>query len=107
MRQRFLAGDRAAQRFGKASPMHFTEAEAKALRDEYNQANVEGKAAIIDTMAGYGAQRAREMLNQVAPGKPELLRMAELAASRDPAVRGSCAKPPTDPRFRPRTALPG
>jgi hypothetical protein len=87
MARRFLAGDEAARRFATPLPMHFTEAEANDLRQQYNQATVDGKAGFIETLGHYGSGRAREMMAQIAPNKPELIRLAELSANPDPAVR--------------------
>jgi hypothetical protein len=88
MRQRFIVGDEAARRYGKA-PQHFTEAEARDLRTQYNQASAEGKADFLLGLGNYGSGRAREMMFQIAPAKPELIRLAELSAAADPAVRSA------------------
>lgn len=87
MQLRFNVADQAMQRFDKPLPMVFTDPEAKQLRDQYNQANVDGKATFIQTLGAYGSVRARQMMYQIAPTKPELVRLAELGASRDPAVQ--------------------
>jgi hypothetical protein len=86
MQSRFSVADLAAQRFGKPLPMVFTAPEAKDLREQYNQASVDGKAEFIQTLGAYGSLRARQMMFQIAPTKPELVRLAELGASRDPGV---------------------
>lgn len=87
MSQRFIAADRAQQRFGTQVPQVFTKAEADQYRQQYNQADVNGKAAFIQNLGAYGSERARQMMFQIAPNKPELGRLAELAANKDPAVR--------------------
>jgi hypothetical protein len=87
MAQRFTAADRAADRFHKPLPMVFTEAEVKQLRDQYNQATAGGKADFMLGLGSYGSARARQMMFQIAPTDPKLVRLAELSANRDPAVQ--------------------
>jgi hypothetical protein len=87
MAKRFVIGDQAAQRFARPVPQHFTEQEADELRQQYNSASADGKAQFIMGLGTYGSRRAREMIYQLAPSKPELSRLAELAASGDPAVK--------------------
>jgi hypothetical protein len=87
MRQRFIAADRAAERFNKSTPMVFTEAEAEQERQQYNSAPTAGKADFILSLGAYGSERARQMMFQIAPTKPELVRLAELSASSDPGVK--------------------
>jgi hypothetical protein len=65
----------------------FTETEAKQLRDNYNAASPAGKADFILGFGLYGSQGARDMMRQIAPTKPELARLAEMAASANPAVK--------------------
>lgn len=88
MSHRFILADQAAQRFGKPVPMAFTQQESEQLKQQYNSATVDGKAAFIEQLGAFGSERARQMMFQIAPDKPSLVRLAELGASPDPAVRG-------------------
>lgn len=87
MNQRFIASDRAAARYGKPLPMVFTAPEADQVKAQYNQATAAGKADFILSLGAYGSTRARQMMFQIAPTKPELVRLAELSAAPDPAVK--------------------
>lgn len=87
MRQRFIMADAAFERFPGVPRTLFTKDEADQLRDNYNRANPAGKADFMLGLGLYGSQGARDMMRQIAPTRPELARLAELAASRDPAVK--------------------
>lgn len=87
MVRRFAIGDRVAQRYPGTPPTHLTKEEADQLRDEWKNGTAASRADIIQVIGSYGSQRGREIMRQLAPAKPELARLVEMAAGRDPNLR--------------------
>lgn len=86
MRQRFLLGEAAGQRYGKP-PAYLTEPEAAETRQNYNNGTPAQKADMLLGFGLYGSQRARSIMRQLSPNNAPLARLAELAASPEPAVK--------------------
>lgn len=87
MTARFAIGDRAAERYGRP-PTHLTEAEADQVREQWRTGTPSTQADLVQTIAGYGPRRGRELMRQIAQGKPQFARLVEMAAFKDPVMKG-------------------